>query len=163
MRAASRGLWQLSELGSFDKLRTSHWDAWDDWDSFPKVAERRSTRSPGWSEAEPWGSVAFRFRSPVRTEYSALAGLWELNYTANPGFRSQARFTLGYEYVAPPGWGIKKQLLTQGSARKLASPWATNISPLRGWEAIVRPGRTDPREDSPIVGRGRPTHGAAVG
>jgi len=33
------------------------------------VPKGRSTRSPGWSEAEPWVDVAFRFHSPERAIY----------------------------------------------------------------------------------------------
>ena len=73
-----------------------------------KVPEARSTRSPGWNEVEPWvqitilNSIALKGRCVPPGFYNALAGLGNLKRNANPGFRSQARFTLGCEYSVAP-------------------------------------------------------------
>ena len=81
----------------------------------PQVAEPRSTRSPGWSkhrprcEAEPWERLRFGNYSPDKGDVgrrdftTPFQGLGNLNATLTPGFRSQARSTLGCEYSVPSG------------------------------------------------------------
>jgi hypothetical protein len=68
-----------------------------------QVAEPRSTRSPGWNEVEPWVRCSEKIISPERAmcytvDLQHPFRAWEPRRNANPGFRSQARFTLGCGY-----------------------------------------------------------------
>ena len=70
------------------------------------VPKARSTRSPGWSEAEPWERNAFGDQSPEtgdanRTDTAPIRGLKNAFDNRDPAFRPPAAdYMLGCEYNA---------------------------------------------------------------